>query len=175
MSASASSYACLHGSAITARGRPVLTLALISLLISYSQISGNSAIRMAIGFSQWRSVHFINRLLSRPCAERCLELCVNSMVGSAKVTQAFRKLVALVARAFYAGEYPPKTPEEIAATSSSRAKQQVEQGRTTPPSAWSRVHVANSISLSHAHRARFTVWLFFCWMLFVAKTKTTGL
>ncbi|KAL0030019.1 hypothetical protein WJX79_001186 [Trebouxia sp. C0005] len=46
------------------------------------------------------------------------------MVGSAKVTQAFRKLVALVARAFYAGEYPPKTLEEIAATSPTRAKQQ---------------------------------------------------
>ena len=116
-----------------------------------------------------------DRRSERSVAERCLELCVNSMVGSAKVTQAFRKLVALVARAFYAGEYPPKTLEEIAATSSSRAKQQVEQGHTTPPSVRSRVHVANSVSLSHAHRARFTAWSFFCWMLFVAKTKTTGL
>ena len=37
------------------------------------------------------------------------------MVAYAKVTLAFRRLVALVARAFYAGEYPPKTPEEVAA------------------------------------------------------------
>jgi len=134
--------------------------------------------------SQWRSVHLAacsssscraQPLQSRPDAERCLKLCVSSMVGSAKVTQAFRRLVALVARAFYAGEYPPKTLEEIAATSSSRAKQQVEQGHTTPPSVRSRVHIGNQRALSHAHRARFTAWSSFCWMLFVAKTKTTGL
>ena len=94
--------------------------------------------------SHWCSVH-AQLVQSRSYAESCLHLCVDSMVGSAKVTQAFRKLVALVARAFYAGEYPPKTLEEIAATSSSRTKQQVEQGHTTLPSVRSRVHVGNSI------------------------------
>lgn len=48
------------------------------------------------------------------------------MVVKARVTAAFRKLVALLARAFYAGECPPKSAEdEAAAAKSSRAKQQV--------------------------------------------------
>ena len=51
------------------------------------------------------------------------------MVGQAKVTAAFRKLVALVARAFHAGECPPKTAEELAAPTTSRTKQQVEQSQ----------------------------------------------
>ena len=48
------------------------------------------------------------------------------MVAHAKVTAAFRRLVALIARAFYAGEFPAKTPEELAAPVTSRKKQQVE-------------------------------------------------
>ncbi|KAL3159245.1 hypothetical protein ABBQ32_011215 [Trebouxia sp. C0010 RCD-2024] len=46
------------------------------------------------------------------------------MVTHAKVTAAFRRLVALVARCFYAGECPPKTAEEIAAPVSAKTKQQ---------------------------------------------------
>lgn len=48
------------------------------------------------------------------------------MVVKARVTAAFRRLVALLARAFYAGECPPKTAEEEAAAAKpSRTKQQV--------------------------------------------------
>ena len=51
------------------------------------------------------------------------------MVANTKVTAAFRKLVALVARAFYAGECPPKTAEEAAASMTGRAKLQVKHGQ----------------------------------------------
>lgn len=49
------------------------------------------------------------------------------MVAHAKVTAAFRRLIALVARCFYAGECPPKTEEELAAPVTAKSKQQVDQ------------------------------------------------
>ena len=49
------------------------------------------------------------------------------MVVHARVTAAFRRLVALLARSFYAGECPPKSAEELAAPVSAKTKQQVEQ------------------------------------------------
>lgn len=52
------------------------------------------------------------------------------MVAHPKVTAAFRRLVALVARCFYAGECPPKTEEEVAAPVTAKSKQQVEQHDT---------------------------------------------
>lgn len=52
------------------------------------------------------------------------------MIAHAKVTAAFRRLVALVARCFYAGECPPKTEEELAAPVTAKSKQQVDQHDT---------------------------------------------
>ena len=49
------------------------------------------------------------------------------MVAQAKVTAAFRRLIALVARCFYAGECPPKTEEELAAPVTAKSKQQVDR------------------------------------------------
>ena len=49
------------------------------------------------------------------------------MVAHAKVTAAFRRLTALVARCFYAGECPPKTEEELAAPVTAKSKLQVDQ------------------------------------------------
>ena len=52
------------------------------------------------------------------------------MVANARVTAAFRRLVALLARAFYAGECPPLSAEELDApvlTKTKTKKQQVEQ------------------------------------------------
>lgn len=55
------------------------------------------------------------------------------MVAHAKVTAAFRRLIALVARCFYAGECPPKTEEELAAPVTAKSKLQVDRQDTELP------------------------------------------
>ena len=67
--------------------------------------------------------------LLRSCWVVCAFVRRQLMSAQARVTAAFRKLVALVARAFYAGECPPKTAEELAAPTSGRSRQQVEHNQ----------------------------------------------
>ena len=63
------------------------------------------------------------------CCASCDSVRLQLMSAPARVTAAFRKLVALVARAFYAGDCPPKTAEELAAPATARSKQQVEHNQ----------------------------------------------